>query len=92
MLHYATHNIRLTHGHRKLRLTPDLETLPLRVISKTLHLTPARRQPDAMFRNQASGARFQNHASDIIFCDHASDVQYESSYVPSAFEVHALNE
>ncbi len=48
---------------------------------KTLCLTPARCQPDAMFRNQASDAKFQNHASDVIFCDHASDGQYESSYV-----------
>ncbi len=48
---------------------------------KTLHLMPARRQPDTMFQNQVSDARFQNHAWDVIFCDHALDVQYESSYV-----------
>ncbi len=34
---------------------------------KTLHLMPARHQPDVTFRNQASGARFQNQASDVIF-------------------------
>ncbi len=55
-----------------LHLMPDFETL---------RVTPARRQPDELFRNQASDARFQNYASDAIFCEHASDVQFKSSYV-----------
>ena len=65
----------------KLHLTPDFKTLLLTCYLKTLCLMPARCQPGATFRNQASYARFQNQASDIIFCDHASDVQYESAYV-----------
>ncbi len=90
-LHYATHDTRLTHGHRKLHpvedfemcLMPDFEMLRLTCDFKTLRLTPARRQPGETFRNQASGARFQN----VIFCDHASDVQYESGYVGGKVEV-----
>ena len=50
------------------------------IVSDTRQTT-ARRQPDAMFWNQASDTRFQNHASDVISYDHASDVQYKSSYV-----------
>ena len=55
-LHYTTHDTRMTHGHRKLRLaedfemlrlTPDFETLRLTCDFKTLRLTPARRPPDA---------------------------------------------
>ena len=51
-----THDMRLTHGHRKLRLaedfemlclTPYFEILGLTCDFKTLRLTPARRQPDA---------------------------------------------
>ena len=72
---------RQAENFEMLRLTPDFETLRLTQDFKTLRLTPARPQPGARFRNQASDARFQNHASDVIFCDHASDVQYQSSYV-----------
>ena len=55
-LHYATHDTRLTHSHRKLRLaegfemlrlTPDFEKLRLMCDFKTLRQTPARRPPDA---------------------------------------------
>ncbi len=64
---YATHDTRLTHSHRKLRLVedfemlclmPDFETLCLTYDFKTLHLMPASHQPDVAFQNQASGARF----------------------------------
>ena len=88
-IHYATHDTRLTHGHRKLRpvedfemlrLTPDFETLCLMHDFETLRLTPDRCQPDVSSQNQASDAGFHNHASDVIFCDHASDVQYESGH------------
>ncbi len=62
-LHYATHDTRMTHGHRILRLgedfemlrmTPDVETLRLTCDFKTLRQTPARCQPDTIFQNQAS--------------------------------------
>ncbi len=77
LVHYATHNKRVTQGQSKLRLVEDFEMLRLmhdfemlRLTHyfKTLRVTPARRQP---------GVTFQNHASDVIFCDHASDVQYD---------------
>ncbi len=89
MLHYATHDTRLTHSHRKLRLaedfemlrlTHDIETLRLTCDFKTLRQTPAMRPPDATFQNIAPDAR-QNHAPDVIFCYHALDMQYESGYV-----------
>ena len=43
-----------------LRLAPYFETLCLTCDFKTLRLTPARRKPDATFRNQkiVSGGRF----------------------------------
>ncbi len=78
-IHYATHDTRLTHGHRKLRLaedfemlhlTPDFEILRLTCDFKTLHTS------DAIFQNQASGATIQNLPPDAIFCDHASDVYH----------------
>ncbi len=68
VLNYATHDTRLTHGHRKLclaedidmlRVMPNFETLRLMCDFKTLRLTPARHQTDAMFCNQkiTSGGR-----------------------------------
>ena len=65
-VHYATHDTRLMHGYRKLRLAeifemlrlmPDFETLRLMCDFKTLHLMPARRN----FSNQkiASGEDFE---------------------------------
>ena len=48
---------------------PDIRQMPAR---RNFLKWGVRRQPDAMFRNQAS---------DVIFCDHASDVQYGSSCV-----------
>ena len=71
-LHYATHDIRLTHGHRKLRLaedfeifrlTPDFEILRLTCNFKTLRLTPARRQPDA---SQTQLFEIRRQAEDFV--------------------------
>ncbi len=73
-VHYASHNTRLTHGHRGLCLTPNFEMLHLTCDFKTLPLMPARCQPEA-------DVTFRNQASDVIFCDHVPDVQYESGYV-----------
>ncbi len=62
MQHYATHDTRLTHSHRKLRLaedfemlrlTPDFEALRLTCDLKTLRQMP----PDATFQNIASDTR-----------------------------------
>ena len=82
-LHYATHDTRLTHGYRKLRLAEDFENHTSDAIfqNQASGATFQNLPPDATFQNQASDARFQNHASDVIFCDHASDVQYESGNV-----------
>ncbi len=57
VLHYATHDTRLTEDFEMLRLTPDFEILRLTCDFKTLRLTPARSQPEATF---------QNHVTDII--------------------------
>ncbi len=38
-VHYATHDTRLTHGHRKLRLVDDFEILRLAPDFETLRLT-----------------------------------------------------
>ncbi len=64
-IHYATHDTRLTHSHRKfrlaedfemLRLAPDFETLRLTCDFKTLRQTPMRCPPDATFQNIAPEA------------------------------------
>ncbi len=56
VLHYATHDTRLTHSHRKLRLAedfvmlrlmPDFKRLRLTFDFKTLRHTPATHPPDA---------------------------------------------
>ncbi len=95
-LHYATHDKRVTHGHRKLRLaedfemlrlTPDFETLCLTCDIKTLRLMPAIRLPDTSQTHcfEIMPSYYKNHLkwlkSCVIFCDHVSDVQYESSNV-----------
>ena len=66
--------LRLMPDFEILRLTCDFsnivsdasQTPTKRNFLKTLRLTPARPQPDARFRNQASDATFQNHVSDVV--------------------------
>ncbi len=65
-IHYATHDTRLTHSHRKLRLAEDFEMLRLTPYFVTFRLTcdlitlqqsPIRCLRDATFPNIASVAR-----------------------------------
>ena len=87
--HNATHDTRLTPGHRKLHLTPGFRTSHQTQFFTNRHLAEDTRfwnhMPNARFRNQAPDARFQNHASDVVFCDHASDGQYDPDYAVQSF-------
>ena len=74
-VHYATHDTRLTHGHRKLRLAEDFEILKLilkycvwRVILKHCTWRPPDARQTPARRILKSGVR-RYISKSCVFCD-----------------------